>query len=51
MPLLEHVKELIAKLESQGIQPSPEDEGEEGDGDEDGWEDADGEDDEDVEMS
>ena len=50
VPLLEHAKELIAKLEAQGIQPSPEDDGEGEDGDDAGWEDVDGED-EDVEMS
>ena len=48
-PLLEHTQELISKLESLGIQPSPdkdEDDGEEG------WEDVDGsDDDKDVEMS
>lgn len=50
-PLLDHVKELIAKLESQGVQPSPEDDGD--DGEEDGgWEDVEGSgEDEDVEMS
>ena len=48
-PLLEHTQELISKLVSLGIQPSPdkdEDDGEEG------WEDVNGsDDDEDVEMS
>lgn len=49
-PLLEHVHELIGKLEALGIQPSPEDAD---DGGEDDWEDAEGsdDDDEDVEMS
>ncbi|CDO73722.1 hypothetical protein BN946_scf185015.g50 [Trametes cinnabarina] len=49
-PLLEHVRELIAKLEALGIQPSPDQEG----GDEDGdWENVEDSDDEDgdVEMS
>jgi len=48
-PLLEHTRELIAKLDAQGIQPSPEDGGDA----EDGWEDVDGSEDEDgdVEMS
>ncbi|KAJ8461797.1 hypothetical protein ONZ51_g11309 [Trametes cubensis] len=49
-PLLEHVRELIAKLEALGIQPSPEKEGSDEEG---GWEDVEGSDDEDgdVEMS
>lgn len=47
-PLLDHVNELIIKLEELGIRPSPE---EEADGNDD-WEDAEGEDsDSDVEMS
>ncbi|KAH9935263.1 TPR-like protein [Amylocystis lapponica] len=48
-PLLEHVKELVAKLDELGIQPSTE----EGDGgDEGGWEDAESDDEDgDVEMS
>ncbi|KAH9850375.1 hypothetical protein C2E23DRAFT_836255 [Lenzites betulinus] len=47
-PLLEHARELIAKLESLGIQPSPEQDGSDGEG----WEDTEGSDeDEDVEMS
>ncbi|KAI0635934.1 hypothetical protein C8Q77DRAFT_1100465 [Trametes polyzona] len=48
-PLLEHARELIAKLESLGIQSSPEKE----DSDEGGWEDVEGSDEEDgdVEMS
>ncbi|EKM58296.1 uncharacterized protein PHACADRAFT_26810 [Phanerochaete carnosa HHB-10118-sp] len=51
-PLLEHAKELIAKLESQGVQPSPEGGGDEDDEDgEGGWENVDGDEDEDVEMS
>ncbi|KIL67610.1 hypothetical protein M378DRAFT_73430, partial [Amanita muscaria Koide BX008] len=46
-PLLEHVKELTAKLETQGITPSPA--GDDEDGDE--WEDAESEDEDgDVEM-
>ncbi|EIW57553.1 uncharacterized protein TRAVEDRAFT_169445 [Trametes versicolor FP-101664 SS1] len=49
-PLLEHVGELIAKLEALGIQPSPEEEDRDEEG---GWEDVEGSDDEDgdVEMS
>ncbi|KAI0359859.1 TPR-like protein [Trametes cingulata] len=49
-PLLEHVRELIAKLEALGIQPSPDKEGSDEEG---GWEDIEGSDDEDgdVEMS
>ncbi|KAG6851109.1 hypothetical protein H0H93_000989 [Arthromyces matolae] len=49
-PLLEHVSELITKLDSLGIAPSPMDGGE--DEGEDGWEDDEGsiESDEDVEM-
>jgi hypothetical protein len=51
MPLLDHVQELVAKLESQGIQPSTEDESDEDD-ENGGWEDVgDSEDDDDVEMS
>ena len=47
--MLDHVRELIAKLESLGIHPSPEGEGEE---DGDGWEDVDDSDDNgDVEMA
>ncbi|KAG5643011.1 hypothetical protein DXG03_001749 [Asterophora parasitica] len=52
-PLLEHVKELIAKLEALGIAPSPIDAGD-GDGDGDGegeWEDEEGNDGSDVEMA
>ena len=47
---MEHVHELIGKLEALGIQPSPEDAD---DGGEDDWEDAEDsdDDDEDVEMS
>ena len=45
-PMLEHVQELISKLDSLGIQPSPDDE--DGDGNE--WEDVD-DSDEDVDMS
>ncbi|KAI1797119.1 TPR-like protein [Ganoderma leucocontextum] len=48
-PLLEHTRELISKLETLGIHPSPE---KDGDDDGEGWEDVDGsDDDEDVEMS
>ncbi|KAJ3523163.1 hypothetical protein NM688_g8771 [Phlebia brevispora] len=48
-PILEHVNELIAKLEALGIHASPEGED---DGDEGGeWEDVEGSDDSDVEMS
>ncbi|KAM5535934.1 hypothetical protein V8D89_010374 [Ganoderma adspersum] len=48
-PLLEHTQELISKLESLGIQPSPD---KDEDNEEQGWEDVDGsDDDEDVEMS
>ena len=49
VPLLEHTRELITKLESLGIQSSPEqDDGDE----EEGWEDIEGSDDDgDVEMS
>ncbi|PIL35578.1 hypothetical protein GSI_02306 [Ganoderma sinense ZZ0214-1] len=46
-PLLEHTGELIAKLESLGIHPSPD---KDGDDSEEDWEDVDGSD-EDVEMS
>lgn len=52
MPLLEHVKELITQLDGLGIQPSPEDEAEDGnDGEE--WEDVEGSEDEDgdIDMS
>ncbi|KAF7316819.1 hypothetical protein HMN09_00415000 [Mycena chlorophos] len=42
-PLLEHAKELIAKLDELGIKPSPA--GEEGEGDEEEWEDEDDEED------
>lgn len=47
VPLLEHVQELLAILDALGIQPSPVEDDEEGNGD--GWEDF--SDDEDVEMS
>lgn len=53
VPLLEHVEELIGKLEALGVKSSPdeEDDGEEGEeGEEGDWEDADGSD-SDVEMS
>lgn len=52
-PLLDHTKELIGQLEAQGVQPSPDDDGDDEAGDADGWEDVDGSDaeDEDVEMS
>ena len=50
-PLLEHARELIATLESLGIQTSPEQD----DGDEEGgWEDVEGSDDDDdsdIDMS
>ncbi|RDB26306.1 putative assembly chaperone of rpl4 [Hypsizygus marmoreus] len=48
-PLLEHVQELISKLDVLGIKPSLEDGEDEGEG---GWEDVDGSDnsDDDVEM-
>ncbi|CCM01385.1 uncharacterized protein FIBRA_03436 [Fibroporia radiculosa] len=46
-PLLEHVLELIAKLEALGIQPSPEGADEE---ENDSWEDAEGSDDEDAQR-
>ncbi|KAF8896334.1 hypothetical protein BD779DRAFT_1495267 [Infundibulicybe gibba] len=45
-PLLEHAKELIFKLDTLGVQASPLDDAEEGEGE---WEDLDGSDD-DVEM-
>ncbi|THH33213.1 hypothetical protein EUX98_g977 [Antrodiella citrinella] len=45
-PILEHVQELIGKLEEAGIKPSTDD-GVEGEG----WEDVEDSDDEDVEMS
>lgn len=45
--MLDHVKELVGKLEAAGIKPSEDDGGEEG-----GWEDVqDSDEDEDVEMS
>lgn len=48
-PILEHVQELIAQLEAAGIEPSPAEDGEEGDGD---WEEVESEDEDgDVEMS
>jgi hypothetical protein len=50
MPLLEHSKELIAKLESMGFKPVPLDEV----GDDDDWEEVESSDDDgdgDVEMS
>lgn len=51
MPLLEHVKELISKLDEMGIKPSPTEEAG-GEGDEDEWESDDGslDGDGDVEM-
>lgn len=49
LPLLEHVSELIEKLEELGVKASPEEEGQEEGGD---WEDMeDSDDDEDIEMS
>jgi tetratricopeptide (TPR) repeat protein len=49
LPLREHVKELISRLEELGVKPSPEDDGQ----DDDDWEDYEGSDgsDSDVEMS
>ncbi|KAI0001420.1 hypothetical protein BJV74DRAFT_818500 [Russula compacta] len=49
LPIREHVKELISKLEELGVKPSPEDDG----GDDGDWEDYEGSDDSesDVEMS
>ncbi|KAI0926119.1 hypothetical protein AcW1_008371 [Taiwanofungus camphoratus] len=47
-PLLEHVRELIVKLDALGIQPSLEDDD---GGDADGWEDVRSDDGDDVEMS
>ncbi|KAI0078836.1 TPR-like protein [Panus rudis PR-1116 ss-1] len=47
-PMLEHVEELISKLESQGIKPSPDEDDDGGDGE---WEDVEGSDDDDVDMS
>ena len=51
-PLLEHVKELVEKLDALGIKPSPVGD-EEGDGGQEDWEDVDGSEDEDgdVEMA
>jgi hypothetical protein len=51
-PLLEHVKELVEKLDALGIKPSPVGE-DDGDGQEGEWEDVDGSEDEDgdVEMA
>ncbi|KAH9917038.1 uncharacterized protein B0H18DRAFT_1036349 [Fomitopsis serialis] len=50
-PLLQHVRELIGKLEALGVQPLSDDDGD--DGDADGWQDVEGaeDSDEDVEMS
>jgi hypothetical protein len=50
LPLLEHVKELIAKLDALGIAASPMDDGDEGEGE---WEDLEGSEDSDgdVEMA
>ena len=48
-PIYEHVLELIAKLESQGIQPSPDDEEDENEG---GWDGLESDDEDgDVEMT
>jgi len=47
-PLLEHVKELISKLEAQGITPSSAED--DGGGDDDDWEDAEGSEDEDGDV-
>ena len=50
--MLEHAQELISKLDSQGIQPSQEDDVEDGDDNGDEWEDVDSAaEDGDVEMS
>ncbi|KAF7797097.1 hypothetical protein EIP86_008289 [Pleurotus ostreatoroseus] len=51
VPLLEHVKELIGKLEALGINSSPDEEDDGEEGEEGDWEDVDGSDDSDVEMS
>ena len=51
MPLLEHVKELIGKLEALGINSSPDEEDDGEEGEEGDWEDVDGSNDSDVEMS
>ena len=51
VPLLEHVRELIAKLDALGIVPSPTEEGDDGAGDWEGINDSEGEgDDGDVDM-
>jgi len=49
LPLRVHAEELISKLEELGVEPSPDDEGQ----DDDEWEDYEGSDgsDSDVEMS
>ena len=50
--MLEHIRELITKLESLGIQPSPEKDEDDEEEEEEGWEDVEGSDDDgDVEMS
>ncbi|KAJ7066981.1 hypothetical protein C8F01DRAFT_1119840 [Mycena amicta] len=48
-PLLEHVKELVAKLDALGIKPSPA--GQDGEDDQGDWDDEDEDEDEDVEMA
>ncbi len=41
-PMLEHIKELIAQLDSMGISASPLEDGPDEEGDEDDWESDDG---------
>lgn len=50
IPLLEHVEELIGKLEALGVKSSPDEEDDGEDGEEGDWEDGEGSD-SDVEMS
>jgi hypothetical protein len=49
IPLLQHAKELIAKLDALGITPSPPAEGDVG-GEDDDWEDVEGSEDEDGDI-